>query len=227
MSQDCYHNHSCNKCICRPCVCCCIPVRCPCCRCCRCCRCCHCGPREPQEVPVATGPRVATGPAGLPRPTGHTGGAPGPTGLQNLTSAAGPAAQPVFGGMYNDTPVSAGVCTDEALAIFQSGTAFSGVAFNAADSSLAVGSAGAYKITYKIDALPSANSVLTVNIKVNGISIAADNYNTSSANEKNITGFLIANLSAGDTISMYLSAANTMTLTFSQGIHSLIFLEKL
>lgn len=182
------------------------------------------GPTGPTGTTGATGPTGSTGATGATGPTGSTG-ATGATGWTGATGPTGTAFLP-YGGMYYLNPTTLPLDASTPIeACFPNDTISYEVTHNTSPCYLEVARGGVYEITYKIDTTPSVDTTISVAIYSSGTLLNTDQYALIANQESNLNGFLIAGLSANNRVSMQLSAADDVELSFLPGVKAYLFLK--
>ncbi|MBR2860846.1 MAG: collagen-like protein, partial [Clostridia bacterium] len=205
------------------------------------------GPTGPQGLQGAQGEVGATGPQGLQGiqgevgPTGPQGlqgvaGATGPTGPQGLqgevgpTGPTGPAAVTAFGGLYDDSAetltLTAGTTTQVPLT-----NAMPSENVTVGTNTVTVTEAGVYEINYFVSGTNTAPGTRTFTVSVQNNGAALGGSSVSQAVETGVStqiaDSMIANLNAGDVISLGVDTSEDATLQLNSGTNASITLKLL
>lgn len=183
------------------------------------------GPEGPAGPPGPEGPQGVAGPAGPPGPEGPQGveglqgpeGPEGPTGPQGdqgpvgPVGPEGPSGVDVYAYIYNS---GAQVVAIEADILFDSNGLLAGITHAPGTSSVLITETGVYEIDFSVSAVEPGQFTLFVN----GTSLAGSTFGSGAGTQQN-TGSVIADLTAGDVITLrnHTSAAAVTLQTLAGG----------
>ena len=110
-------------------------------------------------------------------------------------------------------------------------TPAAGIIHDALSSTLTVETTGVYEVHYKLNYIPTFIPVesvfLNVEILVNDISTVTETHLLTSGVENSVFGTMIFVLSGSDVVSFAISPTENLTLTFFEGVNSIVTLKQL
>lgn len=189
-------------------------------------------PGGPQGPPGPQGPEGPIGPAGPQGPKGDTGpqgdqGPQGATGSQGIQGIQGPAGTNTTG-----TSSFAANTTGAGLVAISTGTNIplpntqiipTGITLDATNTVFTVTNAGVYRISYAVNT--NAALLMSTRVMINGTANTASTV-APLLNLSSYSNEILANLSAGSTVSLQVAGAS-VNLTLVNGAGATLMLERL
>ena len=158
-------------------------------------------------------------------------GATGPTGITGPTGPTGPEGDGLaaYGGKYNDAPQTLNLTLGGTTVVpLPTNMASSNVTYTPANS-ITIGETGVYEINYSSNLSAALGTTVTMAVRRNGTNIPSTVISRllSVGVSSLYNGSTIVNLTAGDVISMALSALLAVGVTLGNGVSATLTVKKI